>query len=369
MQGLGAMDEFDYWIDGSAGQSVPAESSLHVETLADIVPLDGQFGVGSPKTVPDALFEPLFGQPEPTAAEFAEAGGDVDKMLQLHTYALLDAAKVMNLPELLEASGLEHQCLFKGDTFDELKDVAPWIVRLEDSNNFTRNLFTRSNTHWHLWDKEPGTYLRSKADLTTLGAHFRRFTRLQAEDGSWRYFRFWEPLTFQAFLTAAQGRSFELCPMIFGQEGAIVQSIICCPVPGEVTVHTVAQDEILQNDITGPKFTPTHERAIARAMQRRRQLEIGLALRKSFADETIGLSDDELSTLVGRVVQKMSHYQVLSIRHIHTCSAWQLIYGNDFEKRDPERHAEKILASSLKEDQKMVQLRHRLDDLHKAGML
>ncbi|MEP4929489.1 MAG: hypothetical protein ABJT31_17080, partial [Hyphomicrobiales bacterium] len=60
------------------------------------------------KTVPDALYEPLFGQPDDTP---------------LHTYAILDAAKFPNLPELLEVSGLVHRCLFKGDAFDELKDA------------------------------------------------------------------------------------------------------------------------------------------------------------------------------------------------------------------------------------------------------
>ena len=46
----------------------------------------------------------------------------------VRTYAILDAAKAPGLPELLAASELEHRCLFKGDTYEELKDVAPWIV-------------------------------------------------------------------------------------------------------------------------------------------------------------------------------------------------------------------------------------------------
>ncbi len=72
------------------------------------------------------------------------------------TYAILDAAKITNLPELLEASPLEHRCLFKGSAYDALKDAAPWVVRLENGNSFTRNLFTRSSAPWHQWwDSEP----------------------------------------------------------------------------------------------------------------------------------------------------------------------------------------------------------------------
>lgn len=37
--------------------------------------------------------------------------------------------QITNLPVLLEASPLEHRCLFKGSAYDALKDVAPWVVR------------------------------------------------------------------------------------------------------------------------------------------------------------------------------------------------------------------------------------------------
>ena len=94
---------------------------------------------------------------------------------------------------MLEASGLEHRCLFKGSAFDELKDVAPWIVRLEEGNGFTRNLFTRSDAPWHLWDKEVGVYLRSCQMLNDMWGHFRKFTKVQDEDAKWYYWRFWEP--------------------------------------------------------------------------------------------------------------------------------------------------------------------------------
>jgi hypothetical protein len=109
------------------------------------------------------------------------------------TYALLDAARVMNLPETLQDSGLRHQCLFKGDAFDNMNSVAPWLVELEAESSFTRNLFTKSDSPWHLWDDEPGIFVRTSVPFDTLYQHFRKFTMLQDDADSTYYFRFWEP--------------------------------------------------------------------------------------------------------------------------------------------------------------------------------
>ena len=183
----------DYWMVQSSAPKPPSTPALSVLTIKNVEPLDAQFGVADPLTVPAALQGALFGQPEPTETELAGASGDTSKVLPLHTFAILDAAKVKNLPEMLETSGLEHRCLFKGDAFDKLKDVAPWIVRLEEGNSFTRNLFTRSDAPWHLWDAEPGIYIRSRTKLDVVWAHFRKFTRVQDEYAKWYYWRFWEP--------------------------------------------------------------------------------------------------------------------------------------------------------------------------------
>lgn len=351
---MNADDFDDYWVQSPKTVQAPAKPALQIDTIDGVAPLDAQLGVAELKTVPDALYEPLFGQPTDVA---------------LHTYAILDAAKVPNLPELLEVSGLAHRCLFKGDAYDELKDVAPWIVQLEDENAFSRNLFTRSDAPWHLWDNEPGIYLRSSASLADLCAHFRRFTKVQQADGRWRYFRFWEPLVLQAYITAKSNRSEQRCPLFHGSDGITVASYVCCPVPGHVTVHALLQNGVFPEGTMGPKFVSADERAIAVAMQRRRQLEVGSALRKSFADEASDLTENDLTNLVGRVVQKMGRHQVRAVRHIHTFAAWQLIYGEGFECRDPDRYIQQVLDSSLSEEHKMARVKDRLDDLHQAGLL
>lgn len=117
----------------------------------------------------------------------------------MQTYALLDAARIPGLTEVLETSRLDHACLFRGDSFDQLKQVAPWLVRIEGSGKFTRNLFRASSRSWHLWDKGAGIFIRTTAPLDELAAHLRRFTKVSDKDGKWLFFRFWDPLVAQIY--------------------------------------------------------------------------------------------------------------------------------------------------------------------------
>ena len=127
----------DYWTDlsGSAGAAALV-AALSVEAIEGMEPLDAQFGVPEPLAVPLVLHEALFGQPEVIEGR---------SVLPLHTYAVLDAAKAFGLPEMLEASGLDHACLFQGVAAADYRDAAPWLVRLEDGHRFTRGLFTRGD--------------------------------------------------------------------------------------------------------------------------------------------------------------------------------------------------------------------------------
>lgn len=175
----------DFWTDPSlrAGAE-PARAPAPVmglTTINDVLPLDAQFGVSSARTVPACLQDALFGDP----------GGSAGA--PLGTFAVLDGARISGLPEYLETSGLQHRCLFTGKAEVEMREVAPWIVRLHDDNAFVRNLFTRGAGARHHWDKRPGIYLRSRADLPDVWRHFRRFTKVQDDAGTWFHLRFWEP--------------------------------------------------------------------------------------------------------------------------------------------------------------------------------
>lgn len=124
-------NEFDPWQvleDGFVSEqeiSGVGHPPLQVATIENVVPLDRQFGVQPKKTVPDRLHGTLFDQPTPSDAAIETAGGHPAAVPPMQTYAILGTAKIVNLPELLEASGLEHRSLFSGKFYGNLKNVAP----------------------------------------------------------------------------------------------------------------------------------------------------------------------------------------------------------------------------------------------------
>ncbi len=189
-----------YAVTVQTAEVAETQDYLRIEDLGPIEPLDGQLGVHPRKTVPDALYESLFGQPEPIEQEIAQYG-EKDLVPPMKLYAILDAAKVKTpgLRRILDTSELDFACLLTGQDYDELKDSAPYIVELKEGNDFTRTLFTYnpkfSDKHLsvHLWHQEPGLYVRSRANLIELGVHFAKFVRVRDENGKRFFFRFWEP--------------------------------------------------------------------------------------------------------------------------------------------------------------------------------
>ena len=178
-------------------KSAGNDSYLIIEEIEGVEPLDAQMGVWPRKTVPDALYEPLFGQPEPTEGEIA-LYGSADAVPQMNTFAILDAAKLPYLlTGMLEDSGLRHKSLFQGAAQEELKEHAPYLVELAEDNSFTRALFTADAAN-ALWDKDLGIYIRSRTGFDDIRKHFRKFTRVKDEEGQWSYLRYWEPTTLRA---------------------------------------------------------------------------------------------------------------------------------------------------------------------------
>ncbi|WP_395343125.1 DUF4123 domain-containing protein [Ningiella sp. W23] len=130
--------------------------------------------------------------------ESAERSNEIKGAAQpesyLHTYAILDAAKLpFVLSGLLATSGLTYASLFQGETQEELEEYAPYIVQLDQSNSFTNQLLPAPKQVNKLWDKGLGVFFRSSLSLKDLRQHFRKFIRIRNEQNEWLYFRFWEP--------------------------------------------------------------------------------------------------------------------------------------------------------------------------------
>ncbi len=184
----------DPWIvrPNGADLSSSDQRTFLSRIIETVKPFDPSSGMVGAKTVPDALYIPLFGGIKPKRGDSVAGISDPTAIPQMQTYAVLDAGKFQNLPDRLRMSGLDHRCLFQGASETDHGDVAPWIVQLEEGKGFTRSLFSAGDIPENLWRFDPGIFIRSPASLDEMRRHFRKFTRVQDEHGKWFFFRFWE---------------------------------------------------------------------------------------------------------------------------------------------------------------------------------
>ncbi|CUH78167.1 hypothetical protein TRM7557_01751 [Tritonibacter multivorans] len=178
-----------YQADPHQTEAAPRVPLLSCRDLGQIAPLDGQPGVLPLKTSPDALQDLLFGALERADTPTAHS----------RCFALLDAAKLQFGHSEIEDSDLTWRCLFKDTAAQSLANVAPYLVELEQDNDFTRRLFTEipefdaTMTSAHMWPKRPAIFLRSALSFDALWKHLRRFTKIRDKSGTWLFYRFWEP--------------------------------------------------------------------------------------------------------------------------------------------------------------------------------
>ncbi len=173
-------------------------NAVEFTTIPAVTPLDLQFGAYPLKTVPDALWTSIFG-PD---------GADKDNETTPASYAILDAARLPDGEDIIERCGLRHKCLFAGAAAQDFASVAPYLVELTQEAEFTRRLFTHSpDLHEdistaHLWHKDPAIFLRCDTGFDALWRHLRKFVKMRDAQGSWLFFRFWEPSVLMAYLSA-----------------------------------------------------------------------------------------------------------------------------------------------------------------------
>lgn len=143
------------------------------------------------------------------------------------------------LTSLLKGSGLQYQSLFQGERAQELKERAPYLVELREDNDFTLRLMTGSKGINGLWDKELGIYIRSRACFAELRKHFRKFTRIQDQQGKWFLFRFWEPCILRDYLYDLRYETGKIMNW-FGQRAAALTLIALCD--GGLYSYALAKD-------------------------------------------------------------------------------------------------------------------------------
>ncbi|RJL21518.1 DUF4123 domain-containing protein [Paracoccus siganidrum] len=236
--------------DRPEDQVAIGQGALVISELSPPTPLDLQIGWFPKSNVPAFLRDALFAETDS------------------QTFAILDAAKVTGLSEMLEHSGLEHRCLFKGKAYDDLGDVAPWLVRLEENNGFTRNLFTRGDASWHLWQSDPGIYLRSTASLEELWQHFRKFIRMRDSQENWLLFRFWETGYLYSYLRHFATNRPDLIRRLCLTRDGMPITFINCSFGKEVFQQASPRVDLLEHVDAAPPILDEQERAALKALRR-----------------------------------------------------------------------------------------------------
>lgn len=192
---------------------------LLIEEIGGVEPLDAQLGIHPPKTVPDTLYEPLFGQPNPTEAEILQYGS-ANAVPPLKTYLVADVFHFTDWES--EVGRLTHanKCLFGGESQDQFSETAPYLIELQIENSFTRKLFTylegfHEDAMVHHWHRPYGIFVRSRQPFEEVYNHLRRFTKLQNESGKWFFRRFWDARHSYAFIPLLQN-NLEIAARFFG---------------------------------------------------------------------------------------------------------------------------------------------------------
>ena len=124
---------------------------------------------------------------------------ELEQMLGRETsncFALIDGAGFPGIAELLDASELDHVCLFRGTAQAMTGAVAPWIVRMQPGDAFCRRLVRAALGKPGGSPAAPTMFIETGQALDEVARHFRRLTRIRAEsDGRWVYFRYTDPCT------------------------------------------------------------------------------------------------------------------------------------------------------------------------------
>jgi hypothetical protein len=112
----------------------------------------------------------------------------------MQVYAILDAARNDKIHPAVTACSLEWTCLYLGNIPLELEQVAPYLVKLERDNPFTKRIVDEG------WADHWGIFFWSPAEMADLRQHFRKFLVVKDESGKDLVFRYYDPRVFRAYL-------------------------------------------------------------------------------------------------------------------------------------------------------------------------
>jgi hypothetical protein len=111
-------------------------------------------------------------------------------------YALLDACDEPSVPKRCAKAGEARAVsLYRGEKAKEYAHLAPYIAQIDPSD-----------LEWiqkKLWAAPWGYFVLTRADLTSLRSHFRRYLTVKLPNGSKVLFRFYDPRVVRTYLESS----------------------------------------------------------------------------------------------------------------------------------------------------------------------
>lgn len=109
-------------------------------------------------------------------------------------FAILDAARDINVLALLVRHKEEFQSLYEGPEGAKLGQVAPYLVRLKKDSALVEALVREG------WGQSWGVYLTCTTEFPDVRRHLRHFLEVKLPDGNQVYFRFYDPRVLRTYL-------------------------------------------------------------------------------------------------------------------------------------------------------------------------
>ncbi len=285
--------------------------------------------------------------------------------------AILDAARLVNLPELIATQGLRASCLFQGDLAEEAQDVAPWLVSLKPDDRLFQALFTigqdgKPGPFAH-WTAQPGIFIKTDMDLPALRQHLRRFLRVDDGRGKMFLFRYWEPRIAGAYFAGLVDRPSLIARWFATRDGGRIHALMVPQLEGQGAAMTVLRPVDLSDQPAPPSGVfALNDNDMLLFEDLRLEQDVALIadkLRATFPDVTAPQSDAALHDLIRQMTTKMKRQGFRQKHILFTMMAWELHYGPNFETRDPDNEIRRILRRAGPEADRFEMLKTRVKAL------
>ncbi|MEO1423001.1 MAG: DUF4123 domain-containing protein [Pseudomonadota bacterium] len=241
------------------------------------------------------------------------------------TFVVLDGAKVMFLPALLETTAAPCRELFRPRDGADVSAAAPVLARVTPKSRLLLTLCTNGPGDWHGWGKGAALFLRSRADIDAVAGHLRHFTWFADDAGTGHLFRFNDPAVFEPYSLEARA---ECAAGLFGAGD------------GGVSRYILQRGDGMWIRLDHPNMPETVHRRIDRDAVHRLALNAAAdraytALEERGVLDALALTEAQRRNIARHTVARFHPLGFRSTLHVRYLVAWALTLGPGFDGAAP----------------------------------